>query len=218
MVRVDRVLIPLLVVAGIALSHAQGAQPPGAKAPAGQPGRAMGGGMARPGMGGIQGFYLLRMDPVQDELKLSDEQKKKIKDFGAKFEKESQQAWAGLREIPAEERQAKIAEIQETAAKRMEVYRKNLEGVLTPQQTEQLKKISFEMSAGPALANPQVLEQIGVTEEQKKKIDQIRSELQAKLWQAQREMADKALKVLTEEQLKQLEETMTKPPPPSRPM
>jgi len=174
--------------------------------------------MGRPGMGGMPGFYLLRMDPVQDELKVSDEQKQKIKDFGEKFEKESQQAWAGLREVPPEERQAKIADIQEAAAKRMEVYRRNLEGVLTPQQTEQLKKISFEMTVGPALANPQLLEQIGASEEQKKKLDQIRSELQAKLWQVQREMADKALKLLTAEQVKKLEDMTTKAPPPNRPM
>jgi hypothetical protein len=174
--------------------------------------------MGRAGMGGMPGFYLLRMDPVQDELKLSDEQKKKIKDFGQKFEKESQKAWAGLRDVPPEERQDKMADIQAAVAKRLEVYRQDLEGVLTPQQAEQLKKITFEMSAGPALANPQLLEQLGATEEQKKKIEQVRSELQAKLWQVQREMADKALKVLTDEQLKKLEDTLNKPPQPSRPM
>lgn len=205
MPQVCRCLFAALSTMGLIWVGGLRADPPGKKAvkALGGAGRAQTAAAWYPAM---SGYYLLSMAPVQKELKLSDEQKTKLKEISEKMNKESQQDWAGWQQIPREEQQKKIAELSAKNAKRAEEARKQSEALLTPAQVEQLKGISFRMSVQTALYNPKTLEQLGFTDEQKKKLQQIRDEAMERQQQLQQEISEKTVQLLTAEQKKKLEE------------
>ena len=154
----------------------------------------------------VPGYHMLRMQHVQDQLELTDEQLATLKDLGKKYYEGMRHDWSGFRDLSAEERQAKSAEIREKNQKLSEDMRKQIEEVLVPHQIDLLKKINFQSRGPYVLQNPRMLDQIKVSEEQKAQLVQIREELQAKLREVQKESFEKALEVLTAEQRKALED------------
>jgi periplasmic protein CpxP/Spy len=75
-----------------------------------------------------------RMDRLSTELKLTDEQKPKVK---AVLEESSKQM-QGLRDVPQDERRSKMQSIREEENKKMKE-------ILTPDQMEKYKKMQDEM-------------------------------------------------------------------------
>ena len=161
----------------------------------------------------IPGYYTLRTENVQKELELVDEQKEKLKQIGKKYYEQlrqaSQQDWAKFREMPAEQRKAKHAEMQKQRMKQMEEVRKQIEKVLLPHQIDRLKQINLQTYGASMVANPGILQQLEVTDQQKEKLGKIREELQAKIRQLQKASFEETLKVLTPEQEKKLGEMST---------
>lgn len=154
----------------------------------------------------VPGYYMLRMQHVQDQLELTDEQLATLKELGKKYYEGMRRDWSGFKDLSAEERQAKYAEIREKNRKLAEDVRKQVEDVLVPHQIDQLKKINFQSRGPYVLQNPRLLDQIKVSEEQKAELAKIREALQAKLREVQQESFEKALEVLTAEQRKALED------------
>ena len=154
----------------------------------------------------VPGYHMLRMQHVQDQLELTDEQLATLKDLGKKYYEGMRHDWSGFKDLSTEERQAKYAEIREKNQKLSEDMRKQVEEVLVPHQIDLLKKINFQSTGPYALSNPRILDQIKVSEEQKAQLAKIRGELQAKLREVQKESFEKALEVLTAEQRKALED------------
>ncbi len=62
------------------------------------------------------------------------------------------------------------------------------------------------------LRNPQVLEQLGISEQQKKKLRQIREDMQQRLRELEDETLDKIFDVLTSEQSDKLKEMLGERP------
>ncbi|HEY2838992.1 MAG TPA: hypothetical protein VGJ26_07580, partial [Pirellulales bacterium] len=131
------------------------AQPPGG-------GR---GGMQMRGGGGIG--MLLGNASVQEELKLDDKQKEKIKEFTAK-QREAQQ---GLRDLDQEERRAKMQELNKHA----ESFAKE---VLTPEQNKRIQQIVIQTAGLRAFAMENVAKELKLTDEQKEKIKTLSDDLQ----------------------------------------
>lgn len=154
----------------------------------------------------VPGYYMLRMQHVQDQLELTDEQVATLKEIGKKYYEGMRYDWSNFKDLSAEERQAKYAEIREKNQKLAGDVRKQIEEVLLPHQIDLLKKINFQSRGPYALSNPRILDQIKVSEEQKAQLTKIREELQAKLREVQQESFEKALEVLTAEQRKALED------------
>jgi len=201
MTRFHRLVVPVLAVAAMLAF--------GASAVAQQGGVAAQPMVVRPAMAqvpAVPGYYMLRMKHVQDELELTDEQLATLKEIGKKYYEGMRRDWSGFKDLSAEERQAKYAEIREKNRKLAEDVRKQVEEVLVPHQIDQLKKINFQSRAPYVIQNPRMLDQIKVSEEQKAKLAKIREELQAKIREVQKESFEKALEVLTAEQRKALED------------
>lgn len=154
----------------------------------------------------IPGFYMLRQEYVQKELDLADEQKQKLQELGKKYYEDIRRDWTGLRDLSAEQRKAKYAEIREENQKRTEALRKEMEKVLSPQQLDALKQINLRSRGPYALQNPRILDQMGVTAQQKEGLRKLREEYQERTRQLQKESFEKCLEVLTPEQRKQFEE------------
>jgi Spy/CpxP family protein refolding chaperone len=176
--------------------------------------------------GGLLG--LLRLEQVQKELNLSDQQKEKLKGLGREARPERP---ADGGDLTPEERQQKLDEFRKKARERMEKIEKRLAEILKPEQLERLKQIRLQATGAAALADPQVVKALGITDDQRAKLKKLydgagekrrelrgsmrdlspdereakRAENQKKIRQIEKELMDKALEVLTPEQREKFE-------------
>lgn len=158
------------------------------------------------GFPAVPGYYMLARKSVQDQLELTEEQIKKLKELGQKYVEGMRYDWKDYQNLSQEERQAKWAEHREKQQKLMEEIRGQAEDLLLPHQLDALKKINFRQRAPWTLQNPRMLEELNVSEEQKAQLKEIRDSMQEQIRKLQEESLDKALGVLTDEQRKKLEE------------
>jgi len=194
----------LALSAAALLANPAFSQPPGG----GRGGMQMRGG----GMG-----MLLGNTSVQEELKLTDAQKEKIKEFSAK-QREAQQ---GLRDLDQDERRTKMQEL----TKQAEAFAKE---TLTPEQQKRIKQITLQTAGVGAFAMEDVVKELKITDEQKEKLkainDQMRSDMRelfqgggdqqenmTKMRALNKEAFTKATEVLTADQKKQWTEMTGKP-------
>jgi len=159
----------------------------------------------------VPGYYSLQMKHVQDQLELIDEQKQKLKELGKKYYEKmrgqySQQDWTKVREMSPEERQKYYADLNARRQKAVEEVKAEIEKILLPHQLKQLKEIYFRSRAASLLYSPQVLDRVGVSEEQKETLIKIRTEYQDQMQKLRDESLQKMLDALTPEQRKKLEE------------
>jgi len=231
MTRFSRSLaLTLAVLAAVILSLPVQAQPPqeGPRRGPGRIARGMGGGM----FGGGNSLWLLRMEQIQEELAMTDEQKAKLNELGQEMMSEMREQFSGMRDLDAEQRRAKWAELREKMAKRAEAFRKKTEAVLLPEQRARMKQIRVRMLGSRAFSDKEVIETLGITEEQTATFEAIREAVRGKMrklfegmdWRAmdqeqrrqkgqeigekarqlQQEAVKEALGVLTEEQIETL--------------
>ncbi len=169
--------------------------------------------MAQPEFPALPGFYMLRMESVQKELELTPEQIEKLKELGKKYYEDvraDQEVWKNWQQMSQEERSAKAAEQREKYVKRTEDLRQRVEKVLLAHQVKALKEINLR-AAGPfALTNPRTLENLGVSDEQKQKLQDIRQKMFEELQEVQKKAFQEALEVLSPEQREKLKEQVQK--------
>jgi len=124
---------------------------------------------------------LLRLEQVQKELKLSDEQKAKVKEIGDRLRAEMRGQYSGLREMDDEQRRAKIAELRD---QRDAKAREQLREVLPREQLIRLYQIRLHV-AGPVygLNNEYVANRLKLTPEQKEKAAAIDKDTQKKTYE-----------------------------------
>jgi Spy/CpxP family protein refolding chaperone len=120
-----------------------------------------GGGFGRGG----DGVGLLSQKSVQDELKLSDEQKKKIEDLVAK----QRENFKGFRDLSNEEKKTKA----EAAAK---ANKEEIGKILNQEQSKRFKQISLQTRGSRAFSEPEVVDALKLTDEQKDKIKGIQED------------------------------------------
>jgi Spy/CpxP family protein refolding chaperone len=160
----------------------------------------------RGGGGGMSGFMLLSQKSVQEDLKLSDDQVKQLKEAGEKMQKE----FAGLRDLSREERGKKFEELRKEGDK-------TVAKVLDKKQAKRLKQIGLQLQGSMAYGNPEVAKALGLTDDQKKQIADIqketreemgkifqgegtREEKRAKMTELRKSAKEKTEKVLTADQ------------------
>ena len=132
------------------------AQPPGRGGPRGGP-----------GMGGPQ---LLTNKSVQQELKLSEDQTKKIETVVQDVRKKHQDEFAALRNADQAERREKGAALMQKVS---EETKKGLSGVLQPAQEKRFKQIELQTQGSRAFADPEVQKTLKLTDDQQEKIKTI---------------------------------------------
>lgn len=113
---------------------------------------------------------LLGQKPVQEDLKLTDDQVKKVDE---QVEKQ-REVFAALRDLSPEER-------QKEAATQAEASKKSLSEILKEDQLKRLKQISLQQRGGQALADPEVASALNLTTEQKDRITAIQDGVQSQM-------------------------------------
>lgn len=122
-------------------------------------------GQGRGGFGGGS-LFLLAAKSVQEELKLSADQVKEVEDLNAR----QREAFQGQENLSREERAQKL---QELGNKNQEAINK----MLKPEQQKRLKQLSLQASGPMALAgNEEAAKELGLTDEQKEKLQTMRRE------------------------------------------
>jgi Spy/CpxP family protein refolding chaperone len=129
-----------------------------AQPPAGRPGGPFGGRLGGP----MLMLGLLRNQQVQQELKLTDQQRQRLEQLGEQWREKMR----GLRDLPPEERR------QKGEGMRAEVE-KQLATILNEQQMKRLKQIALQVEGYAALERPEIADQVGLTKEQRQKIRDI---------------------------------------------
>ena len=117
------------------------------------------------GMLGSQ--FVVFLPPVQEELKLSPEQKQHLqqaREGATQGVKEFMQNIGGLQ---AEEQEKKVQEFREVANKNVSMM---LSQLLKPEQQKRLRQIVLQREGLFALGNPDVASEVKLTEEQRGKI------------------------------------------------
>jgi Spy/CpxP family protein refolding chaperone len=174
-------------------------------------------GPGRGGFGGFGGFgggtMLLTNKSVQEELKVDEDQAKKLEELSTK----NRESFSGLRDLSQEERREKMAAI--TAENN-----KAVEGILKPEQVTRLHQIENQNGGVNALLSDRNAEKLKLTDDQKKKIQDInassfqkmgdlreqfqndREGAMKKMQEIRAEVNKEALNVLTDDQKKTWEE------------
>jgi Spy/CpxP family protein refolding chaperone len=165
--------------------------------------------------GGV--FGLLRLEQVQKELKLTDEQKDKLRALHREVLRDMPRKPADWQSLSPEESKALVKKRDEALAN----ARKELPKILKSDQFERLKQIRLQVEGVAALFNPDVANMLGITDEQRVKLDAVRkdmsregkelwdsrklgtshSEFTARLDKMRRERDKKILAVLTPQQV-----------------
>ncbi len=152
----------------------------------------------------VPGFWALSLPPVQKEVWLTEEQQQQLRAISAKYQAKVQAAMEGLQRLPPEEQKRRLDALRGQARKDMEAVRKQVADVLTPQQLESYEKIAFRLRVPVALEDSRLLGSLDLTDWQKKKLGQIRDNLEERLHRVQIEAADKTLDILTPAQQEKL--------------
>lgn len=174
-----------------------------------QRGRGFGGG----GFGGLTETALLGAEPVQKELKITDEQKGKL-DAILRDARPGPNTFGG-QNASKEDRQKAFEEFR----KKAEEAGKKAKEVLTADQSKRLREVYIQLAGAEAIRNPDVAAALKITDDQKKQLATINEEMGAKSRdigfgegsrekreELRKETDTKVLAVLTTDQKKQLEE------------
>src|SRR5208337_3698910 len=86
------------------------------------------------------------------------------------------------------------------------------EAILTPRQLQIVEKIAFQLSAGAALADPALQEKVGLSAEQRRRLNALYEQAGEKMQQLQRDTAAQAVQLLDDEQAAELKKQINPPP------
>lgn len=203
----------------------------------GGPGGGRGGMMMMGGGGGgvMSMFSLLRIEKVQGEVKITDEEKTALEKAGTKIREMTAPAGGGggfqnFRDMSEEERAKMMEEMQARMKKANEAAREEIEAILPPEKLSRLLGIFIQNTASmqQVLTNPMVVDELELTDEQKEKVTKTgtelmeemqsamselfgggggdRSAIQAKMEDFRKKGDEKYKSILTDDQKKKLEE------------
>lgn len=174
--------------------------------------------LAQQRQGGGRGFgggvmFLLGQESVQKELKLSEEQVKKVQELGEK----QREAFQGLRDLGQEERRTKMQELAKANDKA-------IGQILKPEQLKRARQIALQRQGAAAVNNEEIAKALNVTDAQKEKIREIQTkareemqglgfdeEARTKRQEVMKAMNEKISGVLTAEQKTKLKEMQGEP-------
>lgn len=215
----------------------RGGQRGGDQGGRGQRGGGFPGGGGRPGGGGIDKLTLASAKPIQEELKLGEDELFFVTQLSEDFRADSRELFSGIdwRSLPEEERRTKFEELGKKRAQLVKESEKGLAELLSKEQVKRLDEIALQVVGIRALANEDVQKKLKVTSDQKTGIDdafkaadddrrkmfeEIRAAgggrdgfeaMREKFDEARKKSDEKVLAVLTDKQKKKFDEMKGKP-------
>jgi hypothetical protein len=149
----------------------------------------------------LPGYLMLSESPVRERLQLSNEQKLQLDSLATECVAKKAKA----REQPSAKTQPAPSGLPWEAEARAKV-----EAILTPQQLTTLGAIDFRRQVALTLARPEKRQALGITAEQTADLQRFISELHDEQYRIDREMLDRAMKILTPRQREQIQEEINR--------
>jgi Spy/CpxP family protein refolding chaperone len=215
--------LSLTAVCVVALVGLSAAQPPRGRP--GGPGGPGGGMMLQGGMMRGGSAMLLMNEGVQKELKISDDQKDKLKDITDKQREKMREQFAAIRdggEVDREQMQATMKELAESGERA-------IKQVLNADQQKRLKQIVWQQAGAMVFLDKEYAAELKITADQTEQLKKIgeefqedmralaqtardnREEFRQKAEALRGEVKERALEVLTPEQRKMHKELLGPP-------
>jgi len=113
---------------------------------------------------------LLSNKSVQEELKLTDEQVKKVEKAVSEVRDKNREEFEKIRDLSGDQRAERGVALRRKVD---EETRESLRGVLEPNQVRRMRQIRLQVRGADALAEPRVQEALELTADQKTKIHEI---------------------------------------------
>jgi Spy/CpxP family protein refolding chaperone len=123
---------------------------------------------------GMVGPNMLGRKDVQADLKLTDDQKKKVTEMLTAMREERRQTFENMRSSGSFDPEA-----MQSAMKKMNAdYTAKMNAILTADQQKRVKEIGLQIQKNGAIADPDVQNELNITAEQKSKIDDLMQKFQ----------------------------------------
>jgi Spy/CpxP family protein refolding chaperone len=175
---------------------------------------------------------ILRSEKVQMELEMTDAQSADLKKFSEDMRDQIGKDTKGLRgsfrDLSEDQRKAKLAELRSKFEERQKDIQKKLDDVLNTKQRQRLAELELQLRGTGALFQKEVADALQLTDNQKKKLDDLRTEqrsdfrklfqaartdrdgVREKMQKARKDAEEKLLAVLTTEQHEKLDKMVGK--------
>ncbi len=122
--------------------------------------------------------FLVFRDQVQEELKLSDEQKKKLEKRLQDTVQGAMQFFQKLGDNKPEEREKELHAYVEKAQENLTAF---LQGLLQEEQFKRLRQIMLQREGLFALGNAEVIKELEITDQQRQQFFEVVQEMQKKI-------------------------------------
>ena len=160
---------------------------------------------------------LLRMESIQGEIELVDDQREEIEALQEEMWTEMRERMSSVRDLEPEERRERFAELRIEMEAQREQYQERIEAVLLPQQLKRLKELQVQSGARRSgqgslgiLQNEAILEELGIDAEKRKeleaKAEEVLAKLQTQIKKMKADAEEEILSVLSSEQRKKFRE------------
>jgi DNA-binding MarR family transcriptional regulator len=174
----------------------------------------------------LQNVFLLRGEEVQKELNLNDEQRALLADIAMKLQQDAFEIFSGLQDLTPEEQKEAMPDVMKMIDEKGKETQSQVDDLLDETQRHRLKELSFQARGAQALEDDEVVTALAITDEQKKKLADIREEgstaiqtafqklragggdqgeIRKQIGEMRKQLNEKALAVLTPEQLAKFE-------------
>jgi len=122
--------------------------------------------------------FLVFRDKVQEELKLSDEQKKKLEKRLQDTVQDAMQLFQKLGDKEQEDREKELHAYREKAQENLTAF---LQGLLQEEQFKRLRQVMLQREGLFALGNAEVMKELEITEKQRRQFVEVLQEMQKKI-------------------------------------
>jgi hypothetical protein len=200
-------VMAVLGTMGIALAQVPRNPPPNRPAPE-STGSAPTAAVASSKFLAIPGLAPLGMETVQREIGVAPDQKRQLKAISDGLAASFQRMNSSFRGMSQEEQQNRSKEYSDQASQLARNAQQKAEAILTPAQLQAVKKIAFQLSAAGALSDPGLQEKVGLTAEQRKRLDAVYGQSSEKMQLLQRDTATQVIQLLKEEQVAELKKLL----------
>ncbi|HTM56289.1 MAG TPA: hypothetical protein VL175_19825 [Pirellulales bacterium] len=174
----------------------------------------------------LQNVFMLNGEAVQKELGLNDEQKKTISQLSDQMRADALEIMSGLQDLSPEEQKEHMPELMKMVGEKGKEMQGKIDQMLDKKQVNRLKELSLQNRGAQALEDDEVIAALKITDDQKKKLADIREEgakkleetmqslrssggdqgeIRQKIMGMRKELGDKALTVLTSDQRAQFD-------------
>ncbi len=173
---------------------------------------------------------LIALPQIQSELMLTAQQARKIQRLVQDISRDTQTLFRGVRNLPPEEQQIRVQELQRQSEVIQIAKQKEIQEVLTPEQKLRLVGISMRMRGPASLLDPEVGDLLQLTDEQREQMIELALTFETRMSALRRpgpsgttvdiagalralreELEQKYLEILTDEQKSRFESSQGEP-------